>query len=184
MNSSEYVNRTDIGDYSKNISDRSDRYDDDRDIEAFINFIQCRRNNNGENNLGEEYVSKPFGSYDVDLGIKINGEVGITFDLEMMVPWDDDWPPYYSHVSFLDRKMKFLRRPLPFIMVWTNRKRNKFICVDKQTILKYKTGNHNVMGKFDKKRCISFDDSRLYGYNTNLTEREKRIFINHSVFKS
>tara|TARA_R110002167_G_C12349401_1_gene622025 strand:+ start:59 stop:607 length:549 start_codon:yes stop_codon:yes gene_type:complete len=180
MNTSEYVNRNDIGNYSKNISDRLDRYDDDKDITSFVSFMKCFQSSMDKNEEDVEYVPKPDGDYGVDLGIKKKGVLGFTFDLEMMVPWNKDWPHHYQHVSFLDRKMKFLKEPTPFIMVWINKQRNKFICADKETILKYPTKECNVKGKIDKKKCLPFHDCRLYAYNTTLTEREKRIFPHHS----
>jgi hypothetical protein len=180
MNTSEYVNRNDIGKYSENIDDRNGRYDDNKDIEAFVSFMKCFQSSMGKNEEDAEWVSKPDGDYDVDLGVKKKGELGYIFDLEMMVPWNKDWPHHYHHVSFLDRKVKFLKKPTPFIMVWINKQRNKFICADKETILKYPTQEHNVKGKIDRKKCIPFRDCRLYAYNTTLTEREKRIFPHHS----
>ena len=180
MNTSEYVNRNDIGKYSENIDDRNDRYDDDKDIEAFVSFMKCFQSSMGKNEADAEWVSKPDRDYGVDLGGRRNVEMGYTFDLEMMVSWNTDWPSNYQHVSFLDRKMKFLKKPIPFIMVWINRQRNKFICADKETILKYPTKECNVKGKIDKKKCLPFHVCRLYAYNTTLTEREKRIFPRHS----
>jgi hypothetical protein len=180
MNTSQYINRNDIGKYSENIDDRNGRYDDDKDITAFVSFMKCHQSSMGKNEEDVEYVSKPHGDYDVDLGVKKEGVLGCIFDLEMMVPWDKDWPDHYQHVSFLDRKVKFMKKPIPFIMVWINKQRNKFICADKETILKYPTKECNVKGKIDRKKCISFSDCRLYAHNTTLTEREKRIFPRHS----
>jgi len=180
MNVREYVNRDDIGKYSEKIDRKYGRYDDDKDIKAFVSFMKFFQSSMGKNETDAEWVSKPDGDYGVDLGVKKNGVLGYTFDLEMMVPWDKDWPHHYQHVSFLDRKVKFMKKPIPFIMVWINKQRNKFICADEETILKYPTKECNVKGKIDKKKCLPFQDCRLYAYNTTLTEREKRIFPRHS----
>ena len=175
----EYIDSSDITTFSTDFKDRKDRWDDNSDIERFIEFLKIMYRDR-EN---VEYVPHPFGQYDVDLGVRIEGKWAIVFDLERMGPWDEEWPDYYSHVSFLDRKTKYINRPENFCMVWCNKSRNKFITVDQEQLKRYRTVSRNVQGKNDRVKIISFASARLYGFGTDLTKREKRIFKNHSVVK-
>jgi len=168
-----FINKTDIKKFGT-FTDRKNSFDDDLDIETFIKFLKI-----AYDDQNAEFVSKPFGIYNVDIGVYVDGKLKLTVDVERWKSWDSEWPSYYSHVSFLGRKEKFLTRKENFCMVYFNNTRDKFICVDKKDILKYPTVNRNVKGKLDRVKIVSFDDARLYG--ADLTEREKTLFKKHCV---
>lgn len=168
-----YVTKSDIKQFGT-FSDRKNSFDDDADVETFIKFLRI-----AYDDQNAEFVSKPFGKYNVDIAVYVDDVLKLTVDVERWKSWSSDWPPYYSHVSFLGRKEKFLTRKENFCMVYFNNDRSKFICVDKKDILKYPTVSRNVKGKLDRVKIIPFDDARLYG--ANLTDREKTLFKNHRV---
>ena len=168
-----YITKEDINKFGS-YTDRRNHFDDELDVDAFIAFLKTIYI---DGNV--EYRKKPFGEYGVDLGVYVNGKLSFTVDVERWSAWENEWPHFYSHVSFLGRKEKFLKRKENFVMVNFNYNRTKFICIDKKDIVKYPTIDRHTKGKLDKVRKISFDDARLYGLE--LTEREKSLFKNHKV---
>lgn len=168
-----YVTKEDIKKFGS-YSDRNDHFDDELDIDTFIAFLKTIYI---EGDVS--FKKKPFGDYGVDLGVYVKDKLSFTVDVERWSAWKDEWPNFYSHVSFLGRKEKFLKGKENFVMVYFNYNHTKFICVDKKDIVKYPTIDRHTKGKLDKIKKISFDDARLYG--SELTEREKNLFKNHKV---
>lgn len=168
-----YITKKDINKFGS-YEDRNDSFDDDLDVDTFIDFLSTIYKDDSV-----EFRKKPFGIYGVDLGVYTNGKLSFTVDVERWSAWKQEWPKFYSHVSFLGRKEKFLERKENFVMVFFNYDLTKFICVDKKDIVKYPTIDRHTQGKLDRIRKISFDDARLYG--SELTEREKFLFKNHKV---
>jgi len=155
-------------------NDRTNNFDDDADVNAFIDFLKLVYED-------AEFRPKPFGPYDVDLGVYIDDKLILIIDVERWSAWKDTWPSYYSHVSFLGRKEKFLNKPYQFCMVYFNFDRTKFICINKEDIVKYPTVDRNVKGKMDRVKKLSFDVARLYG--SHLTNIERGLFKNHFIRK-
>lgn len=153
--------------------DRKNNYDDDMEISKFIQFAK--------NFYNEEYEfrAKPFGDYDVDIGIYKQDSLVSTVDVERWSVWDVEWPPQYKYISFLGRKEKFLKRPQDFAMVYFNKSLDKILTVTKKDILKYPTEKKFFakFKKYDFIKQIPFDCGRLYG--KNLTETEKQLFKNY-----
>jgi hypothetical protein len=167
-----YITKSDINQFGSYV-DRKDNFDDDKEIDVAINFLSQVY----ENDPSVTFKSKPFGKYDVDLGVYWNDKLVISVDVERWSAWTDEWPNYYSHVSFLGRKEKFLRNGMDFLMMYFNFDLTKLILIDKQTILKYPTIDRHTKSKIDRIKKVSFDDARLYG--SNLTQREKSLFKQH-----
>jgi len=65
------------------------------------------------------------------------------------------------------------------VMVFFNFDRTKFICVNKEEIMKYPSGRRYTQGKMDSVIKIPFNDTRMYG--SNLTDKEKLLFKNHKI---
>ena len=103
----------------------------------------------------------------------------LAVDIERWSKWNEDWPSNYRYVSFLSRKLKFVHKHKSFVMVFFNYDRTKFICVNRDDIIKYPSGGRYTQGKMDSVIKIPFDDTRIYG--SELTEREKFLFKNHKV---
>ena len=154
-------------------SDRKDNYDDSLEISKFIEFAKKFYDQT------YEFREKPFGDYDVDLGIYKSGKLISTVDVERWKQWDSDWPSNYKYISFLGRKEKFLGRSKDFAMVYFNKSLEKILVVSKKDILKYPTEKKffTKYKKYDLVRQISFDCGRLYG--KQLTDMEKQTFKNH-----
>jgi hypothetical protein len=167
-----YITKEDKNSFG-NFSDRKHNYDDDMEISKFIQFAK--------NFYNEEYEfrAKPFGDYDVDIGLYKQGRLVSTVDVERWSQWDEEWPPQYKYISFLGRKEKFLKRPQDFAMVYFNKSLNKILTVTKKDILKYPTEKKFFarFKKYDLIRQIPFDSGRLYG--KNLTDKEKQLFQNY-----
>ena len=168
----EWIDRKDINQFGS-YEDRKDSYDDDKDVDAFISFLKLV--------YSEEYTfkPKPFGPYGVDLGVYKNNKFVLAVDIERWSKWNEDWPSNYRYVSFLSRKLKFVHKHKNFVMVFFNYNRTKFICVNRDDIMKYPSGGRYTQGKMDSVIKIPFDDARIYGHE--LTEREKFLFKNHKV---
>jgi hypothetical protein len=168
-----YITKEDKNSFG-NFSDRKNNYDDDLEISKFIEFAK--------NFYNEEYQfrAKPFGDYDVDIGIYKQDTLVSTVDVERWSQWDEEWPSKYKYISFLGRKEKFLKRPQDFAMVYFNKSLNKILTVTKKDILKYPTEKKFFVkfNKYDLIRQIPFDFGRLYG--KNLTDKEKQLFKNYS----
>ena len=155
-------------------SDREDSFDDNKESKIFIKFLQKK--------YGEKFdiIEKPFGKYDVDLGVFIKGaetsecNLKVAFDLERCKTWKDDWPSYWKCLSFLGRKDRYLRFA-EFGMVWFNQDLNKFVISWKEDIKKYPITQRKFKGKSytDSVREISFDDGQLYGICFANLEKEK-----------
>jgi len=168
-----YITNEDINKFGS-YKDRNNHFDDELDIDVFIAFLKTVYI---DGNV--EYKKKPFGDYGVDLGVYIDGKLFFTVDVERWSAWKNEWPNFYSHISFLGRKEKFLKRKENFVMVYFNYDHTKFICVDRKDIVKYPTIDRHTKGKLDRIKKLPFDVGRLYG--SNLTEREKTLFKNHKV---
>ena len=167
-----YITKSDINQFGS-YTDRKDHFDDDREVEVMINFLTEVY----ENDPSVRIKSKPLGTYDVDLGVYWKNKLIVGVDVERWSAWTNDWPSFYSHVSFLGRKEKFIRNGMDFIMAYFNYDLSKVILLDKQAILKYPTIDRHTKGKVDRIKKISFDDAKLYG--SNLTDREKSLFKKH-----
>lgn len=161
--------------------DRKDSFDDDGDISAFVSMAK----NNPK--LREfiasfikggnyNFISKPYGDYDVDFALVDGEEVIATFDVERWNAWNPDWPSFYKYISFLDRKVKFLNNPMPFFMCFMNYPRTKTLIVEKDAIKKYRSvdknfANHHVTDKIKK---IPFHEGSLFG--SDFSEKEKSLW--------
>jgi hypothetical protein len=167
-----YITKKDINSLGV-FSDRKDNFDDDMEISAFIKFAKKFYKEN------YEIRSKPFGDYNVDIGIYRDNVLISTVDVERWRHWDEDWPNNYRYISFLGRKEKFLKRPEDFAMVYFNKSLDKLLVSTKKDIIKYPTQEKyfSRLKKSDLIRQIPFDCGRLYG--KNLTDMEKQIFKNH-----
>lgn len=170
----QYITKEDKNSFGV-FSDRNDNYDDNREILKFIKFAKQFYNDD------YQFVSKPFGEYDVDIGIFKEKNLVSTIDVERWRVWDNDWPTQYKYISFLGRKEKFLKRKESFAMVYFNNSLNKLLVINKEDIIKYPTEKKyfSRFKKYDLIRQIPFDCGRLYG--KNLTETEKQIFKNYCV---
>jgi hypothetical protein len=168
----EWVNREDIKAYGS-YEDRLDSFDDEEDVKIFIHFLKKV--------YSTEYTfkSKPFGKYGVDLGVYKNDKFVLAIDIERWSKWGEEWPTNYKYVSFLSRKLKFVYKHKKFVMVFFNFDRTKFICVNKEEIMKYPSGRRYTQGKMDSVIKIPFNDTRMYG--SNLTDKEKLLFKNHKI---
>jgi len=164
----EYITNSDINKFGS-YSDRKNHFDDDQDVTIMINFLTKMYKNQNVS-----FIEKPFGIYDVDLGVYIDGTLTVTVDVERWSAWTNDWPSYYKHVSFLGRKEKFLQRPTNFLMSYFNFDRTKVLCVDKKSIMKYPTIERHTKGKLEGIKQVGFHEARLYGQG--LTDREKTLF--------
>jgi hypothetical protein len=167
-----YITKSDINQFGS-YTDRKNNFDDDQEINVMINFLKGVY----ENDPSITYKPKPDGDYGVDLGVYWGSKLATTVDVERWSAWNDDWPAFYKHVSFLGRKEKFLKKGVGFLMAYFNFDLTKVIVVDKQTILQYPTIDRHTKGKIDRIKKIDFDGARLYG--SNLTEREKSLFKKH-----
>ena len=136
-----YITKEDINKFGS-YKDRKDHFDDELDVDAFIAFLMTIYI---DGNV--EYRKKPFGEYGVDLGVYINGKLSFTVDVERWSAWKDEWPHFYSHVSFLGRKEKFLKRKENFVMVNFNYDRTKFICIDKKDIVDIVAETKQIISK-------------------------------------
>lgn len=163
-----YITKQDINKFGS-YSDRKNNFDDDQDVSVMVEFLSTMYR---DKNIS--FKEKPFGIYDVDLGVYIDDKLSITVDVERWSAWTDDWPSYYRHVSFLGRKEKFLNRSTNFLMAYLNFDRTKVLCVDKKSIMKYPTIERHTKGKLDLIKQVGFHEARLYG--PNLTDREKTLF--------
>jgi len=163
--------------------DRKDSFDDDKDVELFVKMIHS--------NLSlQEYIKpyipkgtfsfrpKPNGTYGVDLGMfSEQNELVATIDIERWSAWDKDWPFYYKHIHFLERKEKFLNQyDKPFFMAFLNYSRDKVLMIDKDSINKYPTIDKyfQYKGVTDRVRELPMSEGHVFG--TNLTVREKEHF--------
>jgi hypothetical protein len=167
-----YITKKDINSLGV-FPDRKDNFDDDMEISEFIKFAKKFYKDN------YEIKPKPFGNYDVDIGIYKENVLVSTVDVERWSQWDEEWPSQYKYISFLSRKEKFLKRPQDFAMVYFNNSLNKILTVTKKDILKYPTEKKFFarFNKYDLIRQIPFDFGRLYG--KNLTDKEKQLFKNY-----
>ena len=154
-------------------SDRKNNYDDDKETLKFIKFAKTFYEES------TKFIVRPFGDYDVDVGIFKEETLVSTVDVERWSVWDRDWPPHYKYISFLGRKEKLLERNENFAMVYFNKSLDKLLVVAKKDIIKYPTQKKyfSRFKKYDLIRQIPFDCGRLYG--KNLTDTEKKNFKNH-----
>ena len=167
-----YITKEDKNSFG-NFFDRKNNYDDGLEISKFTGFAK--------NFYNEEYEfrAKPFGDYDVDIGIYKQDTLVSTVDVERWSQWDEEWPSQYKYISFLGRKEKFLKRPQDFAMVYFNKSLTKLLVVTKKDIVKYPT-QEKFFSRFKKSdlvRQIPFDCGRIYG--KDLTNTEKQIFKNY-----
>jgi len=167
-----YIDKSDIKQFGS-YSDRKNNFDDNQEVNVMINFLTEMY----ENDSTVHIKTKPLGIYDIDIGVYWKDKLVVGVDVERWSVWNTDWPNFYSHVSFLGRKEKFIRKNMDFIMAYFNYDLSKVILLDKQSILKYPTVDRHTKGKVDRIKKISFDDAKLYG--SNLTDREKSLFKKH-----
>jgi len=168
-----YIDKDTIKQYGSSLSGRKDNFDDDIEVRKFINFAKNYYSNK------YVFVDKPYGKYGVDIGIRLDDKIVHTFDVERWNSWDKDWPHYYKYISFLGRKEKFLNVPNNFTMVWFNNSLNKMIVVSKKNLLGVPTVSKQFSSnkKVDRVKKVPFNMGHLIG--SNLTEQEKRLFLNH-----
>lgn len=170
-----YITKSDIHKFGS-YKDRKNAFDDGKDVKTIINFLKSI----SDNNSSLTYKEKPFGDYDVDLGVYHYNKLVVTVDVERWSSWNEEWPKYYRCVSFLGRKEKFLKRSSDFLMAYFNFDLSKVLLLDKKSILKYPTIERHTKGKLDLVKEVSFDEAKLYG--SNITEREKTLFKHHHDF--
>lgn len=176
-----YVGDNEKAKWGSQFSDRKDYFDDDNEIVEFIKYAttnqRLKKYIEGYLNVTEyKYVAKPKGTYDVDLGITDNdGNLLVSFDLERWSAWDSEFPSYYRCVSFLEKKARFIT-DVPFLMVWLNKTKTKYLITDGDTIKKYKPIDKYFKFKniTDKIRELKHSDAYVFG--DNLTNYEKSIF--------
>ena len=168
-------------------SDRDNSLDDTSDIDDFIHMVNKHpelksyiRSFLPNTKLDLVWTPKPFGKYNVDIGIKCNEEVIATFDVERWREWNPDWPTYYKHIHFLGRKNKFLLlNKLPFFMCFLNYTKNKVLGVDRDTIENYPT----IEKKFKRKavrdtvRELPLSSGKLFGESFSVLEND--LFWNY-----
>lgn len=161
------ITKTDIGNFGS-FSDRTNSFDDQKEIDVISKFLKTRQDNS------DQIKEKPFGKYDVDLGVfDSEGDLIYAVDVERWSSWDEDWPSNYRYISFLQRKEKFLKYD-QFVMIFFNYSLTKFIRIRKEDILNYSPTSRYTKGKTDYIRKIPFECGKLYG--KGLTDREKSIF--------
>ena len=164
-------------------TDRKNSYDDDADINAFIQL--CKNNSNLHQYLSsfmpkQKMVFKPKkdGMYGVDLSITTkDGKVCATIDIERWSQWNEDWPSYYRHIHFLGRKEKFLNQyNTPFFMAFMNYSRTKVLMISEQDIRKYPTIDKYFKHKKVTDRVKELPMSEGHVYGEGITNREKSLF--------
>lgn len=176
----EKVNRKEIDNYGNQFKDRKNNFDDDKEIDDFIEFVS---NNKEIKKFIEQYLpkgnkkwkKKPNGDYGVDVGIiDDNKRLLLSLDLERWSKWTNDFPNYINHLSFLERKSKFIKRRTPFLMVWQNSDCSKYIIVDDDDILKVKPEvKYLKSGKTDVVRKLPLSYGNIFGENITTNERKK-----------
>ena len=164
--------------------DRKNSYDDDSDLNIFAEMVKtnkalrsyikrhtglCQWQNGG-------LQTKPNGPYGVDMGVYDEEKNRIAnLDVERWDKWDDDWPAFYRHISFLTRKLKFVEEDKQFFMAYLNRSRNKVLMITKES---FPFHDNKVVyfknGFKENKKEIPFDYGTIFG--ENITEKEKELF--------
>jgi len=166
-----------------NYKDRSDSFDDSKEIKKLISMITKDKQFNQYvksflPDLELSLVSKPFGEYGVDIGFIDSNTKDIvgTMDLERWSQWDDDWPNFYKHIHFLSRKEKFLKNDKPFFMAYFNFKLSKVLLVSRESIEKFTPikKHFKVKNVNDNVREISLSEGHIFG--EGITEKERKIF--------
>jgi len=177
-----YVKKEDISNWA-NYNDRKSNYDDSRDID---NLIVMMRDNSDLNEYVKSFlpkvemnlVSKPFGDYGVDIGIRNlkTGSIIGTLDVERWSVWKEDWPVFYNHIHFLGRKDKFLNQGIPFFMCYFNFNMSKVLVVSENTIEKFPTIRKTFKTKNvdDRVKEIPLSEGHIFG--KNVTSRERKLF--------
>ena len=165
--------------------DRKNSYDDDSDLNIFAEMLKtnkalrsyikrhtglCQWQNGG-------LQTKPNGPYGVDMGVYDEEKNHIAnLDVERWDKWDDDWPAFYRHISFLTRKLKFVEEDKQFFMAYLNRSRNKVLMITKES---FPFHDNKVVyfknGFKENKKEIPFDYGTIFG-GENITEKEKELF--------
>jgi hypothetical protein len=170
-------------------SDRKDSFDDKDDLVCFIGESQendkldkfLKRQMTGVDWNDLVWKKHPFGVIDIDLAVwnKKTNEPEMVFDLERWSAWNPDWPAYYKHISFLERKSKYLNRfDVPFFMVYSNNVRTKFLMVEDIIIERYNpmTSTFRVKNVQDRIRKINLDKGRLFCDNDIISDLERKYF--------
>ena len=185
------VTKKDIGQWGNQFHNRKNAFDDNEDIDAFIDHTkkdpklrQYLLKYIPDGITDPKWKYHPDGKYKIDLAIVDNktGKKHLLIDLERWKQWDDEWPHNYKYISFLARKDHFLEEPIPFLMVYASNSLNKFLIVDKESIKKYeivKKRFKNWDNKTDKVRQLKFSEGNLFG--TNLTDIERKHFVKDST---
>ena len=164
-------------------TDRKNSYDDDADINAFIQL--CKNDPDLHQYLSSylpkkslRFKPKMNGKYGVDLSITTeDGTVCATIDIERWSQWNEDWPSYYRYIHFLGRKEKFLNQyNVPFFMAFMNYSRTKVLMISEQDIRKYPTIDKYFKHKRVTDRVKELPMSEGYVYGEGITDREKSLF--------
>jgi|TARA_R110000823_G_C15629103_1_gene468485 hypothetical protein len=164
-----------------NYSDRKDSFDDDADYEHFIQHTRTNKKfqqfllKHIPKGVDCKWKSKPDGPYGIDLALVDihTGKKLLCIDLERWSAWKNEWPSYYRYLHFLGRKDHFLEEDEPFLMVFFEYNRNKFIVCEKETIKQYTTFNKHFKAK-DKRddvKQMKMSDGYIFGNNITSIER-------------
>ena len=167
--------------------DRKDSYDDDSDLNIFAEMV---RTNGRLRSYIKQHTglcqftgraalkTKPNGPYGVDMGVYDEEKNHIAnLDVERWDKWDEDWPAFYKHISFLTRKLKFVEEDKQFFMAYLNRSRNKVLMITKESFPF--TLNRTVYfknGFKENKKEIPFDYGTIFASGENITDKEKELF--------
>jgi len=165
--------------------DRKNSYDDDQDLKIFIEMVKTngalrsyiKRHTDLDQFTDQAALkTKPNGLYGVDMGVYDERKNHIAnLDVERWDKWDDDWPAFYRHISFLTRKLKFVEEDKQFFMAYLNRSRNKVLMITKES---FPFHDNKVVyfknGFKENKKEIPFDYGTIFG--ENITEKEKELF--------
>ena len=165
--------------------DRKDSYDDDSDLNIFKEMVQTnsalrsyikRHTDLDQFTDTASLKTKPNGPYGVDMGVYDERKNHIAnLDVERWDKWDDDWPDFYRHISFLTRKLKFVEEDKQFFMAYLNRSRNKVLMITKESFPFYDNKVVYFKNGFkENKKEIPFDYGTIFG--ENITEKEKELF--------
>ena len=167
-----------------NYSDRKNSFDDDGDYEYFIQHTLTNKKfqkyllQHIPKGVDCKWESKPDGKCGIDLALvdKHTGKKLLCIDLERWGPWKDAWPHYYKYIHYLGRKDHFLEEDEPFLIVFFEYNRNKFLVCEKETIKQYTTFNKYFKAKQlnDWVKEMKMSDGYIFG--NNITDIEKRNF--------
>ena len=179
-----YLNRKDKMNFGENIKGVGNSYNDDPEIEAFERFLKAFCiSKHGKYEY--EVIPKPFGEYDIDLVVRLNGVDQFYVDVEVWKKWKDDWPWNYKNINFLERKYHFIQKyGDKFMMMYSNMNHDKFIMIKSKDIVNYPLVDVYIeeIQKWDKMRRLNFEDGILFGDNFGKIELERFPNIRRLIF--